>query len=172
MSPHPHHSHRPKPKPKPHHPKDIPFATRLLDANMSASLTVDGSAGAIDYEFIPDDDLTVTELALMFEFTGQLAYGDKFLNIDALTNGIIIELQSHGQLVNAAFATTRDLLEYSSPDGFYTDAGGGRYIVKATRQFTQGLRLRDRHGDYIKLTVADDLTGLAYGVASVLGYTD
>lgn len=161
-----------KPKPKPHHPKDIPFATRLLDANMNFSLTVDGSAGAIDYEFVPDDDVVVTELALMFEDNGQLAYGDKFLSLAALANGVTIELQSHGQVVTAGFATTRDLLEYSSPDGFYTDAGGGLYIVKATRQFSQGLRLRDRHGDYIKLTVADDLTGLAYGVASVLGYTD
>jgi hypothetical protein len=171
--PHPHHPHnKPKPNPRPHNPKGIPFATRLLDANLNSSLIVDGSTSPIDYQFVPADDLTVTELALIFEDNGQLAYGDKFLSLAALTNGILIELQSYGQVVRAPFSTTRDLIEYASPGGFYTDSGGGRYIVKAARHFTQGLQLRDRHQDYIKLTVADNLTGLAHGVASVLGYTD
>ena len=184
--PHPHHHGRPHPhpNPRPHQPKDIPFATRLLDANNNFSLLVDGSAGAVDFTFVPADDLTVTELSLIFVTADEAAedeaierdaidFGNRFIGQDGpLDNGIDIELQSYGQVIGASFKTTRDLLEYSSPAGFYTEEGIGSYVVKATRQFSQGLRLRDRYGDSIKLTVKDDLTKLGYGIASVLGYTD
>jgi hypothetical protein len=160
-----------KKKPPPKHPKDIPFAARLLDANSNPSLLVDGSTTAVDYTFAPDDDVNVAELTLVFQGTGQITY-NQFLELTALANGVAIEIQTSGELVNAAFTTTRELLEYSSPDGFYVDKDANSYIVKATRQFSQGLRLRDRFGDFVKLTVADDLSRLTYGVASVLGYTD
>lgn len=162
---------RPNPNPHPHRPSGLPFATRLLDANQSFSLAVDGSAAPIDFQFVPADDLTVTELALIFEGTGPIDFGDNFTFIKELANGIDIQLQSYGIDVVARFKTTRDLLEYTSPDGFYVASGGGRHIVKATRKFTQGLMLRDRTSDFIKLTVKDDLTKLTYGVASVMGYT-
>ena len=164
----PHH-HKPKPKP---HNKDVPFAARLVDANMNTSLVVDGSAAPIEYLFVPPDDVVVTELALIFEGHGAIEFGDNFVTLKALVNGIDIELQSYGMPIVFTFKTTRNLLEIASPDGFFVGDGGGRAIVKATRRFTEGLVLRDKRSDFIKLTVEDDLTGLTYGVASVLGYTD
>ena len=171
--PHPYHPHqpRPNPNPKPHQPKDVPFATRLIDATNNFSLAIDASAGAVDFTFVPADDLTVTELALIFEGKGQFAF-DQFFTLPALVAGIKIELQSYGQVVGAVMQTTRDMLEYASPAGFYTAHENGSSIVKATRQFSHGLTLHDRYGDYIKLTVSDDLSKLSYGIASVLGYTD
>jgi hypothetical protein len=159
---------RPKP-PRPH--GDVPFASRLIDQAGNFSLVVDGSANPIDYTFVPADDLVVTELALMFEGNGPIDFGDKFASIDMLMNGIAIELQSYGHVIQANFTTTRDLMEYSSPCGFQIESGGGSNIIKATRHFTQGLTLRDRYGDHIKLVVRDNLTKLTYGIASVLGYT-
>jgi len=168
---HPHSKKPPKPPKPPKHPKDLPFATRLFDVNFNTSLLVNGSAAPVEYALVPEDDIIVTELALIFEANGQLAFGDNFVKLPALVNGIEIEIQSFGEVVTANFKATRDLVEYASPGGFYTE-GSGTFIVKATRQFSQGLKLRDRYGDFIKLTVQDDLTALSYGVASVLGYTD
>jgi len=160
------------PYPYPHQRKDLPFSARLIDANMNSSLIVDGSTAPIDYAFVPPDDIVVTELALLFECNGPIEFGDHFINLHgALMNGMQVELQTYGVPVAATFQTTRDLLEYSSPDGFYVGSGGGRHIIKATRRFTQGLVLRDKTADYIKLTIKDDLTSLTYGIASVLGYT-
>jgi len=169
--PKPHHPHHPHHQPQPKN--GLPFAARLLDANHSSSLVVDGSAAPIDFTFIPPDDVMITELALIFEGKGPIDFGDRFACLNtALTNGFDVQLQSYGVPVAVNFKTTRDLLEYSSPDGFYTGDGGGHFIVKATRRFTQGLFLRDKRSDHIKLTVNDDLTKLTYAVASVLGYTD
>jgi hypothetical protein len=134
---------------------------------------VDGSAAPVEFMFVPADDVKVTELSLIFEDKGQFGFGDSFLGQEGpLVNGLDIELQSHGESVVANFKTTRELLEYASPDGFYTGEGKGTYVIKATRQFSKGLKLKDRDGDFIKLTIQDDLTKLGYGVASVLGYTD
>lgn len=164
------HPHNRK-KPKPHKPAEVPFATRLVDDNGSFSLVVDGTT-PIDFGFVPDDDVVCTELSLLFEDNGQFKYGDNFLSVGALANGIEIEIQSYGRVLSATFHTTRDLVEYASPGGFWTDSGGGRSIVKATRRFSEGVRLRDRYADYIKLTVSDNLTAMPYGIASVLGYSD
>ena len=171
----PHHQHPgqgPKPRPRPHQPKEVPFATRLIDANGGFSLAVDGSVTPVEFSFVPADDLVVTELSLIFEGNGKIAFGDYFAHLNAaLTNGVGIVLQTQGVDVQAGFKTTRDLLEYSSPEGFYVGDGGAKSIVKATRKFTQGLALKDRYGDGIKLVVQDDLTGFSYAIASVLGYT-
>jgi len=161
---------QPRPNPQPH--GAVPFASRLIDQAGNFSLVVDGSAGPIDYTFVPADDLVVTELALMFEGNGPIDFGDNFAFTKMLMNGIVIELRSYGHVINANFTTTRDLLEYSSPCGFQVENGGGRHIVKATRHFSQGLTLKDRYGDHVKLTVRDDLTKMTYGIASILGYTD
>jgi hypothetical protein len=150
----------------------VPFATRLIDADGEFSLAVDGFVTPVEFTFVPDDDLVVTELSLIFEGNGKISLGDSFAHLNtALTNGVGIVLRSQGIDVPAGFRATRDLLEYSSPEGFLYVEAGGKSVVKATRKFTQGLRLNDRHGDGIKLVVQDDLTGFSYAIASVLGYT-
>lgn len=169
-------SPKPRPQPRPYRPRGVPFSTRLVDANGSFSLAVDGSVNPVEFDFEPDDDLAVTELSLIFEADGPVVFGDNFAQLKALVKGIEIELQTQGVDVKARFGTTRDLLEYSVPGGFYvsdvdgSDAGG-KSIVKATRKFTRPLMLMERRGDHIKLVVKDDLTGFSYAIASVLGYT-
>lgn len=166
-----------RPQPRPYNPRGVPFSTRLVDANGSFSLAVDGSVNPVEFDFEPDDNLLVTELSLIFEADGRVAFGDNFAHLKgALANGVGIELQTQGVDVAAGFRTTRDLLEYASPEGFYVsdiDGGeaGGKTIVKATRKFTRGLTLVERRGDHIKLVVKDNLTGFSYAIASVLGYT-
>jgi hypothetical protein len=157
-----------------------PIATRL-DNLGSFDLNVDGSSTPQVFAFqaLANDDAMITELQLILEDNNDIDFGNRFMGLGSgsiLANGIAIDVRTEEAAIHVqTIKTTRGLLRFASSGNFELHSGTGfRYIVKASRDFPDGLLIR-RAGthptdDFFSVTISDDLSALTYGVATVFGF--
>jgi len=133
-------------------------------ANVGGTTTmlVDGSVTPVVFEIGPtitDEVWSIRELLLIFTADDFSFDGDSFGSINALTNGISIDI------VKDSVATTVFVVKQN--EDFLRVPGrmplvnntGPKDVLGAALSF-QGLVLNEATGDYVRLTVADDLTSV------------
>lgn len=149
--------------------------SRLEDAG-NMSMNVDGSSTPVEFENGPsvtDEIWVIHGLRLLIADDAQLITG--FWNVGVLTNGIDIEIYTGGSptlkyaLVDAAnLKSTADMMTYLSDISMETPPSS-EVLTAGTLLFPSPVRLTEAATDIMRVTVNDNLTGLAEMQATMLG---
>lgn len=128
----------------------------------STDLSSDGSTTTLYYApVIPDGSVfVVTKVVMLMRANG----GDlkKFGGLDELTNGVEIEFRQEDQVAQTAFTavTNAELFAYMGDGEVLIDAyNGGNELVRATKEFSPGIRIRQGTVDKLQIKVQDNLSG-------------
>lgn len=149
--------------------RPVKYSTPFLLNGGSQDLRVDGSGGAnIEFIHAPGVGQTLFVQKVVFELRDDGALKlDQFGSLPGLTNGVLAEVRSVGNIVtsttiknNGDFISAADII-------FALDQFQGSSILVYNVLFAQNITLFGDKGDFIKLTIRDDLTSLEAFQAAV-----
>lgn len=150
------------------------FRRKFVENAGSIDLAVDASGGPIVYSI----DFTEARIDLrFFDITinvgGRLTRIDRFLTLDdPLTNGILIEAQSQGNIYAAdPIFTTEDLLALTDKTSKLEEVLNDTAITFRGRVEVpqQSLVLSSNRSDYLRVTINDDFSDLSYFTIAAWG---
>jgi len=128
------------------------------------NLAVDGSSTSVRFSITPPTTEVFVVDKIIFFIRDNGAALNKFGGLDPLTNGVKLEVKSEElPLIPYVTAITNADLITQADDGEVVDGGfasGGQDLVKATFDFSPGLRLQQDTAANVYVTVQDDLTDL------------
>lgn len=155
--------------------KDVFVAKGLNGA--SSDMAIDGSDPSVDFiieDTETDKDLVIEEIRLVGA-DGNLVMA-KFFDMTALTNGLLLTIQSEGVVTTfPAMKTSEDIVllfcrggvnffGYLNKNGVFIMKPSGSILLKRDGTYGEG------NEDFIKFTVQDSLAGLVSLGYSVNGY--
>jgi len=147
------------------------FAKNVLH-NGSPSLNVDGSSTPVEFTFSPTtEDMLVSRLSFYGRDNG-VEYGRFLALYWPLNNGLVVEIQSEGVVYQfKSIKTTDDFRNKFSiiPSDFVLDKISGDDAFTAAFNPRAPFYLRQALGDYVKVTVQDDLHRVNYLEFLVVG---
>lgn len=133
----------------------------LEDSGGDQNMYVDGSGTPVEYSFDADstDDIYVTKIRVVIN-AADIQFKDgsgsgTFHKIDAITNGLKLEVRSNSTTVELAnFKRDEDFLAFGGND--IIDQTDTSDLLTATYE-SSGVVLKAGTGDFVKVTVRDDL---------------
>lgn len=161
-------------------PSDLGRITRGLCENSgSSNLLVNGSTTPVEFEFKadPSKDIVIEEIKFVITSTYIKTKGDKFLNIDTLTSGVLMsfEYNSGSYVEYDNFQITEDLFRFATFNSplLFSHVGGSDFLI-VSHNFVDNLILRAGSYDKVKVTVRDDIAASAhkYFTCHVYGVKD
>lgn len=137
----------------------------FLDNNGNDDLRVDGSTAPVEFNLTPDPikDIRINELRFIMSISQVKFNGDSFGSRRALTNGISIEVQSdQSYTLLANIRINEEFLSFNAPGNIVLMGSGSEDVVISGLNLAGAVVLRAGSGDFVKVTVRDDLTHPSY----------
>jgi hypothetical protein len=137
-----------------------------LKNGSNKNMAVDGSQSSQVFSVSPTANYGVEleQFCLIAETSNTLSFGDKFIDstIDALSNGLLIEVKAGGEEFEIENCTrTRDLIKIARPGGWDAISAATKFF-RVDIWIPPRLRLIKGSDDYVRATVRDDLSELSY----------
>lgn len=159
----------------PHDIEPAKIIANTLKNGSVANFGVNGSVTPQVFSYSPpvDYDVVIDQLSMLFEITGALSFGNKFIDatINTLANGLLLEAKCNDLTFTwQNMKRTRDLIEISKSFDLVT---GTPNFVRIILAQPKELRLV-KEGvfgavDFIKLTVRDNLGAFSFAEAHFVG---
>ena len=134
----------------------------ISDTEGEIDLAVNGSITPVvfTYDADPDYDIELYEIRFCLGSQDMYFTGDKFVNRDALANGILIEVVSNNIAVEIGnLQITEDFLMFPSPANVVLNNTGPKDILLMGLLLGGAPVLRAGTNDRVQITVRDDLSG-------------
>lgn len=161
-----------------HIPLSFAFTTSAKVVRGDVNIAIDGSGTPQHFYFRPYNSTIPIDISSAVVAMRHSVEGDdgKFGGISAIANGLLFR-RSNGTIQNLGnYKTNQAFREFGWTITYPPKAPAGTYATEAAIRildvFTQELRFDPREGDYLRVTVRDDLaTGgtITRAVVSVLG---
>ena len=134
----------------------------------SSNLGVDGSATAQEFIWTSAQTSYIDSFSLLLEANNFVLTASSFMDLTNLSVGLLIEFQEKGTLFELDnLKLSRELIRFGTPSGVELFISTNAVIV-STHQFATPIVIES--GEFFKVTVRDDLTGLVYGEAFLEGF--
>lgn len=149
-------------------PCDFAFTTAASIAERSPQMNVNGAVTPVSFTIAPVGTVKWDIVRIIFVMTHTSAGSDdKFGNITALTNGVVLRKSNgvHHTIFNAK--TNGELrermydLDYNAAIGNAKDSTGGRRTFGGQSKNGVVIRLDPANNDALELFIQDDLSGLS-----------
>ena len=157
----------------------LDFPTTLVNGvagSGAENLNVDGSSSSVRFSIVPPDDnvFVINHVVMFIRDNG--ASLNKFGGLAALTNGVRLQIKSANLplIPEITFKTNADVMTQAN-EGELVDNGfesGGQDLVKATFDYSPGLRVQTGTPANIFVTVRDDLTDLDSYYVRAVGWVE
>lgn len=157
----------------------LQFPTSLVSGVTGSGdddLAVDGSSSSIRYSIVPptSEEFVVEKLTFFIRDNGSAL--NKFGGMNALTNGVKLEVKSENlPLIPFFTATTNADIMSQAAEGERIDHGfdiNGEDLIKAIYDFSPGLRILQSGTSNVYVTVQDDLTTLDSFFVRAIGWVE
>jgi hypothetical protein len=156
-----------------------PQFSNLLNGS-SKQMNVDGSSTPVEFLWEPTLVVHVVKNVTFTMGAPGDPDSDQFASLAALTNGLKFEIKSNGTVFEiynmkdnkdvTLFFSTGTFSIGNTADKWMKDAGG-RFFVGSMELF-DGVKLDPSAGDYIKVTVRDDISSLLWVEAGIFSWRD
>lgn len=137
----------------------------FVENSGSPNMLVNGSVTPVDFDFLKDatDDIKVGELRFVMVADSILIQGDKFGPVNALANGLRIQVTSNDSTTDLANLTlSEDFLTFPNPQLFF-DRGGPKEVMAVSFSLGGAVKLfAASTADKIRVTVRDNLTDVKF----------
>jgi hypothetical protein len=137
---------------------------RLEDSGSSTDLRVDGSSTpvAFTYNAHATKETFLYELRFVMAASTIKIDGNSFGPIPTLSNGLKFEVRSSDTTTELMLATvTEEFLALSNPN-IFLDRTGATDVLAFSYTFGGAAILHDGSGDFVKVTIQDDLTSTQF----------
>ena len=159
----------------PHDLEPAKVIANTLKNGGSANFSVNGSGTPQVFSYSPpvDYDVVIDQLSILFEITGALSFGNKFVDatVNTLTNGLLLEAKcSDLAFTWQNMKRTRDLIEISKSFDMVTGTPNFvRVILAAPKELRLVKEGAFSEVDYVRLTVRDNLSAFSFAEAHFVG---
>lgn len=132
----------------------------------SANININGSVTNYFFEYKPNaHDVELIHISFIVE-EPTIAFGNTFFGETSLTNGLLLQLKVNDVVYNLDnFKYTRDMVDFSSPGGFYMDRASPD-IARILYTFPPDVILKSSgsfvNPDYVRVLVRDNISGISY----------
>jgi len=131
----------------------------------STDLRVNGAGTPVDFDVAadPTNDIWLSEVRFVLVVNPLLAEGGKFGPINALTNGVRIQVRSNGVTTDIGnVKITEDFLAFPSRGGTVVDRTGTNDVITVGYYLGGIIPLVAGSGDFLRVTIRDNLTSVKF----------
>jgi hypothetical protein len=131
----------------------------------SEDLAVNGSLTPVEFVFNADatNDISLNEVRFVLVANTVKIDGASFGPSSTLPNGVLLEIRSDSNTTSVATVKkTEDFLSSYSPGGTTLDRSGSTDLIVAGFYFGGAAKLKAGTGDFVKVTIRDDLSAGTY----------
>lgn len=151
---------------------DVIYSIDYVKNGSSQSLPVNGSSVPVQFTYTPSDLRFVESLNFFIHDSGTADPEDYGSITGPLANGLLIEIKSFGTIYTLCnIQTNADIVSFFS-DSPMAPSSGSQFLNNSdsyagTINFRRPITINPTFGDFVRVTVRDNLSGVSYNRIAV-----